>query len=315
MSIVFLFNGIHMSYQEIIFSIIIPHKNIPNLLQRCLNSIPRRKDIQIIVIDDNSDDSIVDFNNFPGLGDKYVEVYLTKEGKGAGYARNVGLKYAKGKWLLFADADDFFTENAFEYLFLKVDSPHEILYFKVTSCYSDTLVPADRGDKVNKFVDDFVQKKTKDTESLIRYKWHMPWGKMIKAEFINKRNIRFDEVTVSNDAMFSLIAGYSASSIGIINHAIYCVTLRKGSLTNVMTKEVLITRYIVALRCNEFCRKHGCGKGQSSIALYYLFSSAHHGISAFYDCLKLAFHYKMNPFWGIKQWPSKYISFHKRMKI
>lgn len=304
-----------MRYQEFIFSIIIPHKNIPNLLQRCLNSIPRRKDIQIIVIDDNSDESIVDFNNFPGLGDKYVEVYLTKEGKGAGYARNVGLKYAKGKWLLFADADDFFTENAFEYLFVEVDSPHEIIYFKVTSCYSDTLVPADRGDKVNKFVDDFIQNKTKDTESLIRYKWQMPWGKMIKTEFINKRNIRFDEVQVSNDVMFSLIAGYSASSIGIINHAIYCVTLSKGGLTNIMTKEVLITRYIVALRCNEFRRKHGLGKYQSIITLYYLLFSTHYGISTFYNCLKLAFHYKMNPFWGIKQWLTKYISFHKRMKI
>ena len=36
------------------YSIIIPHKNIPNLLQRCLDSIPNREDVQIIVVDDNS---------------------------------------------------------------------------------------------------------------------------------------------------------------------------------------------------------------------------------------------------------------------
>ena len=83
------------------YSIIIPHKNIPDLLQRCLNSIPRRTDIQIIVVDDNSDPKKVDFEHFPGVGEKCVEVYFTKEGKGAGYARNMGLKYAKGKWLLF----------------------------------------------------------------------------------------------------------------------------------------------------------------------------------------------------------------------
>ena len=35
------------------YSIIIPHKNIPDLLQRCLDSIPRREDVQIID-DDNS---------------------------------------------------------------------------------------------------------------------------------------------------------------------------------------------------------------------------------------------------------------------
>ena len=37
------------------YSIIIPHKNSPELLNRCLASIPQRNDIEIIVVDDNSD--------------------------------------------------------------------------------------------------------------------------------------------------------------------------------------------------------------------------------------------------------------------
>lgn len=48
------------------YSIIIPHKNIPDLLQRCLNSIPRRTDIQIIVVDDNSDPKKLILNIFQG---------------------------------------------------------------------------------------------------------------------------------------------------------------------------------------------------------------------------------------------------------
>jgi glycosyltransferase involved in cell wall biosynthesis len=36
------------------YSIIIPHKNIPNLLQRWLDSTLIRKDVQIIIVDDNS---------------------------------------------------------------------------------------------------------------------------------------------------------------------------------------------------------------------------------------------------------------------
>jgi len=39
------------------FSIIIPHKNIPDLLMRCLKSIPVSEDIQLIVVDDNSADA------------------------------------------------------------------------------------------------------------------------------------------------------------------------------------------------------------------------------------------------------------------
>lgn len=69
------------------YSIIIPHKNIPTLLRRCLDSIPKRNDVQIIVVDDNSDPGMVDFSKFPGLNETNIEVYFTKEGKGAGYAK------------------------------------------------------------------------------------------------------------------------------------------------------------------------------------------------------------------------------------
>jgi len=41
------------------YSIIIPHYNIPELLMRCLKSIPKRDDIQVIVVDDGSPDSFV----------------------------------------------------------------------------------------------------------------------------------------------------------------------------------------------------------------------------------------------------------------
>ena len=56
------------------YSIIIPHKNIPNLLQRCLDSIPNREDVQIIVVDDNSDPNIVDFDKFPGLNLSLIHI-------------------------------------------------------------------------------------------------------------------------------------------------------------------------------------------------------------------------------------------------
>ena len=92
-----------------IFSVIIPHYNIPKLLQRCLDSIPDIPDIQVIVVDDNSSVEKVDFDNFPGKGRKYTTAIFDKAGGGAGHARNIGLKHAEGKWLVFADSDDFFV--------------------------------------------------------------------------------------------------------------------------------------------------------------------------------------------------------------
>ena len=79
-----------------LFSIIIPHKEIPDLLMRCLRSIPVSEDIQVIVVDDNSADADTYLDTYPELSRPYLEFIRTKTGGGAGYARNVGLDHAKG---------------------------------------------------------------------------------------------------------------------------------------------------------------------------------------------------------------------------
>lgn len=88
---------------EIIYSIVIPHRNTPDLLQRLIDSIPMREDIEIIVVDDNSDK-----DKKAAISRSDVRtIYIDKEhSRGAGRARNVGMDAAKGKWLLFADADE-----------------------------------------------------------------------------------------------------------------------------------------------------------------------------------------------------------------
>jgi glycosyltransferase involved in cell wall biosynthesis len=280
--------------QDIIFSIIIPHKNTPDLLQRCLDSIPRCANIQIIVVDDNSDPTKVDFTHFPALDDSCVEVYLTKEGKGAGFARNIGLCHAKGAWLIFADADEFFTQNAFDTLFEYKDSCHDILYFKVTSCYSDTLEEAGRDQAINPFVDDYIN-GMKVAEDFIRYRHIVPWGKMIKRNLITRGNILFDEVVASNDRMFSICAGHLASSVSIIDKALYCTTITKGSIGHTISIQNLTSKYMVLLRCNDFVRKAGKGHCQYSI-LPDLYLSTKYGIHIFIKFIKLAIQYKSNPF-------------------
>ena len=49
------------------YTIIIPHKNTTDLLRKCIDSIPKRNDVQVIIVDDNSDADKVDFEHFPGL--------------------------------------------------------------------------------------------------------------------------------------------------------------------------------------------------------------------------------------------------------
>ena len=133
------FSSVMSPVSNIHYSIIIPHKNLPSLLVRCLDSIPKRDDIQVIVVDDNSSSEIVDFNNFPGKGRENVEVYFTHRSGGTGYAQNIGLEHAVGKWVLFIGADDFFTEEVNSFLDRMVDAPEDLIVFDHRSVLSDDV--------------------------------------------------------------------------------------------------------------------------------------------------------------------------------
>lgn len=171
------------------YSIIIPHKNTPRLLERCLCSIPTWDEIQIIIIDDNSNSESVDFSHFPGNGRKNTEVLFTKEGKGAGYARNIGLSHARGKWIIFADADDFFTANCFTILNEYMDSPHKVIYFNVRFVMSDDpSQESRRGTYYTNFFNDV------NPENKLRYQSQVPWGKMIRRSFLSTFHIQCDSM-------------------------------------------------------------------------------------------------------------------------
>ena len=237
------------------YSFIIPHKNIPELLSRCIKSIPCRSDIQVIIIDDNSDEQIVDFNCFPGIDMPNVEVIFLKETLGAGHARNIGLSKAKGKWILFADADDFFNFNLLERLDFYCKENNDIIFFKVNSMDSIYYTNSNRGMYVNNYID-LSKKNREKSVNLLRYKFGEPWAKMIKKELIDKYSIKFDEIIVHNDTTFSLLVGHYAQNIAIDNHAIYCVTTRKNSISYAFTDSKLLVRIDVFSKVDCFYTEH-----------------------------------------------------------
>lgn len=243
------------------FTIIIPHKNSPQLLQRCINSIPRRNDIQIIIVDDNSDIDIVDFEHFPGINETNIEVYFTKEGKGAGYARNFGLKKARGKWLLFADADDYYNNNFIQILDQFIDSTYDIIFFKVSSNIKGQY---DRSLRNNKAIDQFQSGEIHLNE--LKFLHWQPWNKMTSREFIIKHKIYFDEIPIGNDAFFSLKAAEITNNIHTINNEIYCNTFNKESITFRKSNfEREISLLDINLRINIFLRQHKLSKYQMRI--------------------------------------------------
>ena len=161
---------------DFIYSIIIPHKNILKLLQRCLDSIPERDDVQVLIVDDNSDPAIVDFEHFPGLQRKNTIVVFDKSSKGAGHARNIGIEHSNSKWLIFADADDFFNYCIDECLDKYKDASEDVIYFFANSLDSVTYVNNNRGGAVNNQLERYMS-DNESNEWLVRYESGVPWAK------------------------------------------------------------------------------------------------------------------------------------------
>ncbi|MCQ2227145.1 MAG: glycosyltransferase family 2 protein [Bacteroidales bacterium] len=238
------------------FSIIIPHRNIPLLLSRCLRSIPESDSIQVVVVDDNSDNAEDIPFLVPELKRSNVEYYLTKDGRGAGYARNVGLKYAVGQWLIFADADDFFTDDFLDVISEHMDSSSDIIYFNTQSCQCDDI--SVKANRTKDFM--FERYEAEPDESLFRFGYTEPWSKMIRMSLVVDNGIKFDETKVANDYLFSVMTGYYAKTISIVNHPIYVYTVRSGSLTsddNSVNLEKLTARLDAFINVQAFMEDKG----------------------------------------------------------
>lgn len=290
------------------YSIIIPHRDSLDTLPRLFNSIPARSDIEIIIVD-NSDIPII--KEMININREY-SLYFAAPSRFAGGARNVGLENCQGKWVLFSDADDFFAEGAFDIFDEILNSDFELVYFKMSGVYDDTLEPSDRGDRYSKIVENYLNGNISEIEAKISFS--SPCSKLVRKSLIDKYNIRFDEVVASNDVFFSLLTGYYSSKFNAVNKVTYVATTRRGSLLQRRDLPVIKARYMVALRKNQFLRVHKLGMFQESI-MYYLYESLKHGFTTFGTFSSLILKYRQNPFIGYRNWLITVIDMFNKRKI
>lgn len=243
-----------------IYNIIIPHKNTPKLLKRCLDSIPQRDDLHIIVVDDNSDPNKVDFEHFPGLDRDDVEVIFTKEGKGAGYARNVGLDHADCEKILFSDSDDYFNYCLNEILDDYKEDDTDIIFFDRLNVDSQYYTYSNKRDWYgNRFKE--YEENPQQGELKFRYEFDGPVCKLIRKSLIDKHNIRFEEVIIADDVYFSYMTGHYAESIKVDKRAIYTVTYSPKSIMFTWNSNKIKVRIGVCCRKVLFLKKNNIVTG------------------------------------------------------
>lgn len=97
-----------------LLSIIITVYNSEKYLEGLLNTIKNQnlKDCEIIIIDDNSQDNSIKIITLTLSNLEYKLIKL-QENKGVAFARQVGLKNANGKYILFVDSDDYIEKDIF----------------------------------------------------------------------------------------------------------------------------------------------------------------------------------------------------------
>lgn len=97
---------------KIKYSIIIPAYNASSHINKCLDSILNQtyENFEVIIVDDGStDDTLKILNKY---AQQYSNVYiLSQENAGPGAAREKALKYIKGDYVIFSDADDYWEYN------------------------------------------------------------------------------------------------------------------------------------------------------------------------------------------------------------
>lgn len=243
-----------MEYNYIFLSIIIPHYNIPMLLKRCLSSIPKRNDLQIIVVDDNSPEE-----SKLKLGElekefNYVEFIYSETNGGGGRARNIGLKHANGKFVLFADADDFFNYCINNVLDEYQKEDGDVVFFNASHIDTDTYLPTGRVSTLQTALRQYEKDKNLDS---FRYVFGEPWCKIIRRQLIIDNDIEFDEIAIHNDTRFSYLVGYYARQLKFDNRALYCLADRSGSVSKGLTDEKQAIRVSVFARKNRFLIDHG----------------------------------------------------------
>lgn len=95
-------------------TVIIPCYNSYKYMQRCLESLENQqyKNFEVIIVDDcSTDDSYHQLEEYAKNSKLNMTVVSNEENRGPGFSRNVGIRLAKGRWISFCDADDWYPDD------------------------------------------------------------------------------------------------------------------------------------------------------------------------------------------------------------
>ncbi len=225
-------------------SVVIPVYNASDYLEESLDCILNQtlSDIEVICVDDGSEDNSLDILNEIAQKDSRVKV-LSQTNQGGGAARNNALKYTSGDYLYFMDADDKVELNAFEELyeicenrsldfaiFKAINYAEDTGEYFETSYYNMDIIRDFAGDKVFGF---------DDLGDLIFNISVTPWCKFYNRKFAIDSGAQFLEGSIFHDNQFFWEVLFNAKRMYFVDKAYY--TRRRHSASSTGAGDI---RYI-----------------------------------------------------------------------
>lgn len=248
-------------HNEILLSVIIPVYNCEKYLSECINSVLESKNdsIEVIAVDDGSIDKSGEILDEFAENDSRVKAFH-KSNSGVSDTRNYGLDMARGKMVMFLDADDIIPSGAVDTIVKKCSEVDAGIYIgNYTEIDSDCnkLWEFNIGSEINNNLETAYEKL------VTGYKLNACWGKIYNLEQIRSLSLKFDKsMKVGEDLKF--VAQYleNVTSICSIDECIYLYRqLNSGAVVSnrVTLNDVAVSNFIDTVKIKEsFARKMNC---------------------------------------------------------
>lgn len=225
-------------------SIILPVYNGEKYIENAIESVLAQTltDFELIVINDGSTDSTLSLIN--RFKDKRIKI-ITQENQGPGASRNNALKIAKGDYIMFLDADDWFTTDAFETAYAEITKYDADLTFFQMINYDDTTQKTYPNDWFElKQFDESFEKRTFHPSETPGSIFDLSVGvcqKIYSHEFLKRINAKFPEGIFFEDMPFFYYVYLKAERISIIKEHLYFRRKHDESITHVVDAKFLDT--------------------------------------------------------------------------
>lgn len=206
--------------------------NAASHIQETLNSILDQEysDYEIIVVDDGStDDSYIVVKRTVEHSNRKIHL-LFQNNAGPNEARNFGIENAQGRYLLFLDSDDRFSEGAIgkiAHWVEEYDADFINFGYRFYDSHSKKIVHQSNytseliyGDDI--LIHSFVGKQISG----------VCWNKCIKRDFLNRHGIRFyPDKLHARDILFTRQCAKHASKVAIVPEWLVLSQFRYGSFS------------------------------------------------------------------------------------